>query len=109
MSAYDDAVAYLDSEVHPRCDYDIYSDMRDIVDEMEAENEKLRELVRKLYACNGSCHRCVELLGKCEYEKQLREFGIEVNGAPDEPMSDAARRVFERLMDELEGDSDESR
>lgn len=43
MSAYDDAVAYLDAEVHPRCDYEIYSDMRDIVDEMEAENAKLRE------------------------------------------------------------------
>lgn len=47
MSAYDDAVAYLDAEVHPRCDYDIYSDMRDIVDEMEAENAKLRKLVRE--------------------------------------------------------------
>lgn len=43
MSAYDDAVVYLYAEVHPRCDYDIYSDMRDIVDEMEAENAKLRE------------------------------------------------------------------
>ena len=26
---------------------------------------------------------------------------------PDEPMSAAARRVFDRLMDELDGDSDE--
>ena len=46
MSAYDDAVAYLDAEVHPRCDYEIYSDIRDIVDEIEAENARLRELVR---------------------------------------------------------------
>ena len=45
MSAYDDAVVYLDAEIHPRCDYDIYSDMRDIVDEMENENEKVRELL----------------------------------------------------------------
>ena len=45
---------------------------------LKVENERLRELVRNLYACNGSCHRCVELLGKCEYEKQLRDLGIEV-------------------------------
>lgn len=49
MSAYDDAVAYLDAEVHPRCDYDIYSYMRDIVDEMEAENAKLRKALRRCY------------------------------------------------------------
>ena len=47
MSAYDDAVAYLDSEVNHRCDYDIYIDMRDIVDEMQAENAKLREYIER--------------------------------------------------------------
>ena len=50
MSAYDDAVAYLDAEVHPRCDYDLYSGMRDIVDEMEAENERLKRKLEILKA-----------------------------------------------------------
>ena len=49
MSAYDDAVAYLDAEVHQRCDYEIYIDMRGIVDEMEAENARLRKALRRCY------------------------------------------------------------
>lgn len=44
----------------------------------ESENAKLRELVRNLHACNGSCPRCIELMGRCEYEEQLGELGIEV-------------------------------
>ena len=110
MSAYDDAVAYLDSEVHPRCDYDIYSDMRDIVDEMEDESEKLRALVldfvNDLYS-DATFEYPHTFLRR--YAKRLKEVGIEVDGAPDKPMSDAARRVFDRLMSELDGDSDESR
>ena len=46
---------------------------------LEAENTKLRELVKNLHACNGSCPRCIELMGRCEYEEQLREFGIEAS------------------------------
>jgi len=42
------------------------------------ENAKLRELAKNLYECNGSCERCVELTGRCEYKEQLRELGIEV-------------------------------
>lgn len=92
MSAYDDAVAYLDAEVHPRCDYDIYSDMRDIVDEMEAENAKLRELVRELYnRLNDSDENCGECRSSCDYDawnfgdpkciyaKRVRELGIGVD------------------------------
>lgn len=44
---------------------------------LKAENDKLRELVKNLYECNGSCERCVELMGRCEYKEQLAEFGIE--------------------------------
>ena len=42
------------------------------------ENAKLRELAKNLYECNGSCERCVELMGRCEYKEQLGELGIEV-------------------------------
>ena len=84
MSAYDDAVAYLDAEVHPRCDYDIYSDMRDIVDEMEHENEELREVVRDMF--RDFVHADCELMSRhgrtfmavTRYEPRLRELGIEV-------------------------------
>ena len=49
-------------------------------DAQESENAKLRELVKNLRACNGSCPRCIELMGKCEYEEQLAECGIKVDG-----------------------------
>ena len=47
---------------------------------LKAENAELRELVRDLRACNGSCPRCLELMGKCEYEGRMSELGIEVDG-----------------------------
>lgn len=74
MSAYDDAVAYLDAEVHPRYDYEIYSDMRDIVDEMETENAKLRELVQDMweYIYIGTAQDGQSL------HDRTRELGIEV-------------------------------
>lgn len=46
---------------------------------LEVENEKLRELVRDLRACNDSCPRCLELMGKCEYEGRMSELGIGVD------------------------------
>ena len=83
MSAYDDAVAYLDA---------VCSDMRDIVDEMEAENAKLRELARDLWmrlvgtdddGCCGDCRVCnYDAFNyenpKCVYNERMRELGIEV-------------------------------
>lgn len=48
------------------------------IHELEAENTKLKNLVRNLHTCNGSCLRCIELMGKCEYEEQLGELGIGV-------------------------------
>lgn len=81
MSAYNDAVAYLDAEMHPRCDYDIYSDMRNIVDEMEAENAKLRELVAALADCrNTTCDDCVRWdypEGGCSLDGVMRELGVD--------------------------------
>lgn len=87
MSAYDDAVAYLDAEVHPRCDYDIYSDMRDIVDEMEDENAKLRELVKSLLECHNE--NDADMCANCEFRSPLhrgcmadvraQELGVEVD------------------------------
>lgn len=49
------------------------------IDCLCSENAKLRELVRDLRACNDSCPRCLELMGKCEYEESMRELGIEVD------------------------------
>ena len=81
MSAYDDAVAYLDAEVHPRCDYEIYSDMRDIVDEMEAENAKLREMAAQAL----QIIKRVNVVMAIDYARygalmsMARELGIEVS------------------------------
>lgn len=57
------------------CDADC---LEDEIGNLKAENEKLKNLVRDLHACNGSCLRCIELMGKCEYEEQLGELGIGV-------------------------------
>lgn len=42
---------YLDTTVHAYCDYNVYSDLKDIVFELESENESLcnkaREIERK--------------------------------------------------------------
>lgn len=46
---------------------------------LKTENAKLRELAKKLKACNSSCGRCIELYGKCEHETEMRELGIEVS------------------------------
>lgn len=93
MSAYDDAVAYLDAEVHPRCDYEIYSDMRDIVDEMEAENAKLRELVSVVYGyyASGTINPCdfcdaigCQYIGEAESGCRYRDHCDSAEAADDE-------------------------
>lgn len=43
------------------------------------ENDRLRELAKKLKACNSSCGRCIELYGVCEHETELQELGVEVD------------------------------
>ena len=89
------------------------ADLYDHIDELKA-------LVRDMYTCinhvtgtdaHWDCTTCpLDGTRECDFEGRLITLGIEVDGAPDDPpMSDAARRVFNRLMDELGGDGDESR
>lgn len=80
----DDRVELAERIVKLEDERDLYSslvedmDHPDTANQLREENAKLRKLVKNLYECNGSCNRCVELMGKCEYAEQLREFGIEV-------------------------------
>ena len=59
--------------------YDVTDQFDAMTEPLRAENAKLRELAKNLYECNGSCERCVELMGRCEYKEQLRELGIEAD------------------------------
>lgn len=60
------------------------------VGKLEAENAKLRELVRHLYICLSFCDREDDKRGcgfcpyqtvdnDCEFEQRMRELGIEVD------------------------------
>lgn len=65
------------------------SRMAIIAESLEAENAKLRELVRHLYTCmsnididgNYECFLCEyeNTDGLCDYERLMRELGVEVN------------------------------
>lgn len=46
----------------------------------EAENAKLRELVRNLYACinHRVCDDCEYADAPCDFEGEMRELGVEV-------------------------------
>ena len=49
--------------------------------ELEAENDKLHELVRKAHACKtdkGCCEDCHEDEGCCPIESDMLKLGIEV-------------------------------
>jgi len=62
--------------------YEIYSNDHALADKLQAENAKLRELVRKLYACqkHADCTDCpYEDDPSCYFEDELRELGIEVS------------------------------
>lgn len=50
------------------------------VPELEAENEKLRELVKEMCVClEDECERCLEWGATCDLEHRLCELGIEVD------------------------------
>ena len=55
------------------------ADVTESVGRLEERCAKLRELAKKLKACNSSCGRCIELYGICEHETELRELRVEVN------------------------------
>lgn len=51
------------------------------MDLLEAENAKLRELVKEAHLCmvnEGSCEDCYVTSGECPIESDMRELGIEV-------------------------------
>lgn len=48
----------------------------------DAENTKLRELVRKAHACKtdeGCCEDCYQDEGCCPIEREMQKLGIEVD------------------------------
>lgn len=48
-------------------------------DQLEAENAKLRELVKEMRVClEDECKRCHEWGDACDLEHQMRELGMEV-------------------------------
>ena len=61
----------------------------DAIDRLDAENAKLRGLVCHMYECMGNIdadgnHECDSCEydneeGKCDYERRMRELGIEVD------------------------------
>lgn len=76
---------------HYDAGYEAYIDgiHRDIAD-LQAENDKLRELCRHLYTCNqycdredsdGGCSACLYQLLECDcgFEERLLELGVEVD------------------------------
>ena len=53
------------------------------VSEIEAENAKLRELVKAAYRCTNagpSCLECRMVAGGCTLLSAMRELGVEVDG-----------------------------
>ena len=49
--------------------------------QLEADNAKLRELVKEMRVClEDECKRCHEWGDACDLEHQMRELGVEVDG-----------------------------
>jgi len=88
MSVYDELNDCIESAwSSDSCEYEVYSEMFDLIaeaeykyDNLKAENEKLRELVRDMWR-DGMCdcdeqYTCAE----CEYgyHERMRALGIEM-------------------------------
>lgn len=65
----------------------MFLESADTICKIQAENEKLRELVRHLYVCNQRlwidngvcvCALCPYLEYDCEFEQRILNLGIEV-------------------------------
>lgn len=81
-----DGVTYVAAEVSGRLKVSGYLTPQQAVEatlgsDLKAENEKLRELVRNLYACinNRDCDYCEYVDEACEFERNMRELGVEVD------------------------------
>ena len=64
------------SEAYDMKKWDVFCEYNDLLlenDQLQAENEKLRELVRELY--EDQCDECDEW----KYRDRMRELGIEVD------------------------------
>ena len=94
----EDARSLIDDEVHRDCEYYVYSQLRDCIDvidddyeRLKAESDRLRELVRDYEHCSmhADCSRC-EYDGKLSTHcplspcfpdiDELLELGVEVDG-----------------------------
>ena len=60
--------------------HDVYEQLFNSIAALGDENEKLRELARNLYACinNRDCDCCEYADEACEFERNMRELGVEV-------------------------------
>lgn len=69
MSVYDDMYGCIEGALSTdTCDYSVYSEMCDLIAEAEAENAKLRELVRDM---NKAAHMlCEAWEGSCSEEAE---------------------------------------
>ena len=68
----------------------VYCDAERDLKDLQAENDRLRELVRDMYKAfmHGNCYRWCEFKepcnyisdGRCQWYDRMRELGIEVDG-----------------------------
>lgn len=91
MSSYDDAISLIDDEVHRDCEYYVYSQLRDSVDELEYENAKLRQFASGMYGMLKAIDKVFGNHDLCETTRPLifeeeksfkdvaNELGIEVD------------------------------
>ena len=68
----------------------VYCDAERDLKDLQAENDRLRELVRDMYKAfmHGNCYRWCEFKepcnyisdGRCQWYDRMRELGVEVDG-----------------------------
>ena len=78
----DGGATYRDARVVMLRAADTIWQLRDDLQQANAENAKLRELVADLAicACGKYCYGCPHQYDGCDRDQRLRELGIEVNG-----------------------------
>ena len=71
------------SEAYDMKKWDVFCEYNDLLlenDQLQAENEKLRELVRIMHGELVSCEDNGYVCGGHKFDERVRELGIEVNG-----------------------------